>query len=184
MLRPMKAPRPRAVILLVGLAAWFGCGAPGAPHVPGDATARSEMEPPACPGAATPAPDERKHASFIVQDGITHTVNTMSMSEDGRLLAAAEVEGLIRVWDTRAGLLLKRFKAPGAGHTLLLSRDGKRLAYSEQQEMEHDPSAVVILDLGDGTARRIKPFGAFGFIGADGSKVAVGRDGAVDILDA
>jgi WD40 repeat protein len=42
-----------------------------------------------------------------------------AFSPDGRYVAAANVDGMLRIWDFRTGALLKRWKAKGPTHWLL-----------------------------------------------------------------
>jgi WD40 repeat protein len=66
---------------------------------------------------------------LIVQTGHADNVNSVAFSPDGRLLASASIDGVIKIWDAATGFEVRMF----AGHSsslnsIVFSPDGKLLA--------------------------------------------------------
>ncbi|MDC0722069.1 caspase family protein [Nannocystis bainbridge] len=87
-------------------------------------TVRAPEEPAATAGVeAGPQPE------LVVQAGSSHWVRDTKFSPDGRWLAVASVDGLVKLYDVRMGKEWRTLTgATGPVHALSWSGDGKRLA--------------------------------------------------------
>jgi WD40 repeat protein len=123
-----------------------------------------------------------------------------AFSPDGRLLAAADYDGQVTIWDVekKAVIRKQRFEGRGMGLGLAFSPDGKRLAVPARVKTDDDRARdpdpldlpqprVYVFDLTrDGPPEEIVcPHGWAGGVAfsADGKILAAGGAGAVHLFD-
>lgn len=114
---------------------------------------------------------------FVLQNGHERPIHRIVVSTDGSKLASGAHDGTVRVWDLRAGLLLRKFVTAGFFvHDLSISADGKRLAYYAPDGTP-DGLMVQVLDLDDPrSTRRTSPYhGAFQ-LSPDGLSLVMAAD--------
>lgn len=124
-----------------------------------------------------PPPVLDSSSKFVLQNGHERSITFISVSADGRTLATAGFDGTVRVWDVRAGILLRKLGTAGIFvNGLSLSADGKRLAYyAPDSTPEGLAIRIVDLDKPD-PPRIITPiYGAFK-LSPDGKKLAIAVD--------
>ena len=76
-------------------------------------------------------------------------VDRLELFQNGRLLAAADENGVIRIWNPASGSLLKVIQTGGAISALRFSPDGQMLASASAQDF-----SVSLWNLPDGTLRQ------------------------------
>ena len=52
---------------------------------------------------------------LVVQDGHSSSVNSLTLSQDNKLLASISIDNTIRLWEIRTGKLLRTFRLSGRG---------------------------------------------------------------------
>jgi WD40 repeat protein/uncharacterized caspase-like protein len=155
-LRPKNGPKSTAVVDLSGPI--------------------TELPVASCPEEAPP-PVLDSSAKFILQNGHERGILRIALSADGRTLASAGLDGTVRIWDVRAGILLRKLGTAGFFVSgLSLSADGKRLAYYAP-DGSPEGLAIRIIDLDRPDApRTITPsYGSFS-LSNDGKKLAIAVD--------
>ena len=65
---------------------------------------------------------------LVIQDGHTAMLMKLELSNDGRTLVSAGIDGIVRIWDTRRGLLLRRISSGGGTLAVSLSDNAEVLA--------------------------------------------------------
>jgi WD40 repeat protein len=102
-------------------------------------------------------PDQK--AELVVQTGHSSAVDCVVFSRDGRLLASAGHDDVIKVWDATTGVELRSFKGHGTflysltsdfRNSVAFSPDGKTLAAGSQD------STVKLWDIASGELRTLK----------------------------
>jgi WD40 repeat protein len=122
-----------------------------------------------------------------------------TFSPDGRLLAAADYDSNLTVWNLETGKVVwkRQFKELGFGLSIAFSPDGTTIAapvrVKTDADRTRDPDPldfpqprVLLVDLIKGDAEEcILPHGWAGGVAfsADGKTLAVGSAGAVHLLD-
>ncbi len=126
---------------------------------------------------APPDPVLDPTAKFVLQNGHEQAIMRMATSADGRTLVSAGMDGTIRVWDVRAGILLQKFGTAGFFvYGLSLTADGKRLAYYAPDGTP-EGLAIRIVDLDrPSSTRTITPFYGSFELSSDGKKLAIAVD--------
>lgn len=129
-----------------------------------------------CPDA-TPPPVLDSTAKFVLQNGHERPIMRLAVSADGRILASSGLDGTVRVWDVRAGILLRKLGTAGVFVSgLSLSANGKRLAYYAP-DGSPEGLAIRIVDLDRPTApRSVTPFYGSFELSSDGKKLAIAVD--------
>lgn len=195
MLRPVIRPSSRFFVhALLGPLVIAGCSITAQPIRPSVRTDHSAVpaakKPPlvdslaplpelpvaSCPDESPP-PVLDSSAKFVLQNGHERAIMLIAVSADGRTLASTGFDGTVRVWDVRAGLLLRKVGTAGVFvNGLSLSANGKRLAYyAPDGSPEGLAIRIVDLDKPD-PPRTITPiYGAFK-LSADGKKLAIAVD--------
>jgi WD40 repeat protein/uncharacterized caspase-like protein len=135
-----------------------------------------ELPAASCPDAAPP-PVLDSTAKFVLQNGHEKGIMRIAVSADGRTLASAGLDGTVRVWDVRAGILLRKFGTAGVFVSgLSLSADGKRLAYYAP-DGSPEGLAIRIVDLDrPAPPRSVTPFYGSFELSSDGKKLAIAVD--------
>lgn len=136
----------------------------------------SELPVASCPEDAPPVvPDST--ARFVLQNGHPRGITRIAVSADGRTLASAGLDGTVRIWDLRAGILLHRLGTAGIFvNGLSLSAEGKRLAYYAPDGTP-DGLAIRIVDLDrPNSTRTITPYYGSFQLSSDGKKLAIAVD--------
>jgi len=111
-----------------------------------------------------------------------HHVRTLSYSPDGKTLASAGGDGVVRLWDLPSGKPQRRLLAPRAWvNTLAFSPDGKTLASAD-----YSSAAVNVWDLATGqSVRQLQvheyQIAAVAF-SPDGKTLATGRPGLAAVI--
>lgn len=126
-----------------------------------------------CPDEPPP-PALDATAKFVLQNGHERPIIRMIASADGHTLASAGIDGTVRVWDVRHGILLRKLGTAGFFvNGMSLSANGQRLAYYAP-DGSPESLAIRIVDLERGSPPRfITPFyGAFQ-LSSDGKKIAI-----------
>ncbi len=138
--------------------------------------APSELPVASCPDAAPP-PVLDSTAKFVLQNGHERPIMRLAVSADGRILASSGLDGTVRVWDVRAGILLRKLGTAGVFvNGLSLSANGKRLAYYAP-DGSPEGLAIRIVDLDRPTApRSVTPFYGSFELSSDGKKLAIAVD--------
>ncbi len=149
---------------------------PAAAATIGEAPSDPDKPVPPCPEPA-PLPSNPSKAAFVLQNGHERPIQRIALSTDGGTLASGGQDGTVRIWDLRAGLLLRKFVTAGMlVQDLSLSADGKRLAYYAPDGTP-EGLTVKLIDL-DGRVgpRSTSPYyGAFQ-LSPDGKWLAVGAN--------
>src|SRR4051794_130964 len=128
----IAASRPGLSYLLLAVSA-LACGSGGS------SGGRSPGAPGQCSAAPPPAVPER--GTLLVQNGHSQPINVLTLSGDGRVLGSASLDGTLRIWDTKSGLLLRVVRSGGAAYAVSLSRDGQIAAYAEGPS--NAPTSIV-----------------------------------------
>ncbi|MFP2925509.1 InlB B-repeat-containing protein [Pyxidicoccus sp. 3LG] len=108
--------------------------------------------------------------------GFRFSVNGVSWSADGKLLAGVDRAGAVRLWDTSTWALVGQRAAGAAVERVSLSPDGRRLAV----EVSSPRSAVEVHDLASEQVDRVEGTG-FAW-SPQGDRFAVGGDGEVRVF--
>jgi WD40 repeat protein len=139
-------------------------------------SAPAELPIASCPEEAPP-PVLDSTAKFVLQNGHERAIMRIAVSADGRTLASAGLDGTVRVWDVRNGILLRKFGTAGVFvNGLSLSADAKRLAYYAPDGTP-EGLAIRIVDLDKPTApRSVTPFYGSFELSSDGKKLAIAVD--------
>lgn len=98
----------------------------------------------------------------------------MNLSADGRILASTGFDGVVRIWDIRNGIQLRKIRTGGdIALQLSLSANGKRVAFYAPDGTP-EGLAIRIVDLDKPVAPRIvsPQYGAFS-LSHDGKKLAI-----------
>ena len=129
----------------------------------------------ACPSAAPRAAGDSK-PMLVLQDAHTQKILGAVLSHDGRVLATGGLDGIVRVWDTNSGVLLRRVPTGNGTFGLSLSAGGDVLAtYAPNGES----LSIEITTLGsDAPPRSITPTGSVFALSPDGKSIAIGILGA------
>ena len=130
------------------------------------------FEPPQ-PAFASEGPRlEARFAGFVSRS--PEPVRAVAFSPDGRMLAVAGVDGLVRIGPADGSALPGRFAHPGGATALAFSPDGRVVATAGYD------GTVRLLDLAAGTARVIeasaKPLWALAFAPDGATFAAAGED--------
>ena len=155
----------------------IACGCAGGPRAT-EAASKATTEQ-RCP---TPPPRSSEEApDLVLQEGHSRTVRALALSQDGRILASSGLDGVVRIWDTTSGLLLRRVGTGGMPLAIGLDDKGETLAYYAP---DGGLLSTMVVDLTGRSAPRRIPFGNIAFaFSPDGRRVAVGAMG-VQIYDA
>ena len=99
----------------------------------------------------------------------------LALSARGHILASSSVDGTVRVWDTRTGLLLRKVATQGTTLALSLSASGEMLAFQKTDLASGPTIATVDLARG-GEPRSLGETGSF-MLSPDGKTIAVAFNG-------
>ncbi len=128
----------------------------------------------ACPSAAPPASGDSR-PRLVLQDGHTQQILRAMLSHDGRVLATGGFDGIVRVWDTKSGVLLRRVPTASGAFDLSLSAGGDVLA---TYAANGGPLSIDITTLGsDAPPFSITPANYVFSLSPDGKSLAVGMVG-------
>lgn len=111
----------------------------------------------------------------MLQDGHTQAIQEAWLSRDGRILASGGFDGVVRIWDTATGLLLRRVATGSTTFGLSLSDTGDTLA---TYAPDGQSLSIQVHDLAAGTApRAFTPTGHVFRLSPDGRFLAIGLNG-------
>lgn len=153
---------------------------PSAHHAGAGASAAPVDSPAPVPEAPRcehrPAPAARREGAgprLVLQDGHTSAPIRLLLSRDGRVAATGGLDGMLRVWDTQSGLVLRKVSSPAG--VAALAAAGNVLAYQTGGVGAQPGVSVLDLDR-DGEPRPLGEYGAVA-VSPDGRRVAVGFEG-------
>ena len=145
--------------------------------MPPGASSAGAAQPSACPtvAPALAASASSARPTLVLQDGHTQPLRALELSHDGRVLVTGGFDGVVRVWDTQSGLLVRRVPTGSMTFGLSLSDDGQTLAtYAPDGET----LAVDVHDLASAApARSFRPTGHVFSLSPDGRWLGIGLDG-------
>jgi WD40 repeat protein len=107
--------------------------------------------------------------------GATGEVGAVSFSPDGRTLAAASHDSVVRLWDLTGAVPRERAALPGAGWRVLFSPDGARMVTATQGPVIWDVTAPAPKELARLGWHSHGPVGMV--LSADGRRFAAGSFG-------